>query len=84
MTDYPNKKVLINNLLSGIGAFLCISCLAFLNLSESADLREAAFNLFNFLRKLDKLNKKQISIYPIPKKGIGKVINERLNRANSK
>ncbi len=56
----------------------------FLNLSESADLREAAFNLFNFLRKLDKLNKKQISIYPIPKKGIGKVINERLNRANSK
>jgi len=56
----------------------------FLNLSESGDLKEAAFNLFNFLRKLDKLQKKQISIYPIPKKGIGKVINERLNRANSK
>ncbi len=56
----------------------------FLNLSESGNLKEAAFNLFNFLRKLDKLKKKQISIYPIPNKGIGKVINERLNRANSK
>ena len=56
----------------------------FLNLSESGDLKEAAFNLFNFLRKLDKLKRKQISIYPIPNKGIGKVINERLNRANSK
>ena len=53
----------------------------FLNLSENGDLNEAAFNLFNFLRKLDKLEKKKISIYPIPKKGIGKVINERLNRA---
>ena len=53
----------------------------FLNLSENGDLNEAAFNLFNFLRKLDKLKKKKISIYPIPNKGIGKVINERLNRA---
>ena len=48
---------------------------------KNGDLNEAAFNLFNFLRKLDKLKKKKISIYPIPKKGIGKVINERLNRA---
>ena len=38
MTDYPNKKVIINNLLSGIGAFLCISCLAFLNLSENGNV----------------------------------------------
>ena len=56
----------------------------FLNLSKTGNLKEAAFNLFNFLRKLDKLKKKQISISPIPKKGIGIVINERLNRANSK
>ena len=53
----------------------------FLNLSENGDLNEAAFNLFNFLRKLDKLKKTNISIYPIPKNGIGKVINERLSRA---
>ena len=49
-----------------------------LNLSKKGDLNEAAFNLFNFLRKLDKLDKKKISIYPIPNKGIGKAINERL------
>ena len=55
-----------------------------LNLSISGDLNEAAFNLFNFLRKLDKLNKNKISIYPIPKKGIGKAINERLLRAEYK
>ena len=34
MRQYPNKKRLINNLLSGLGAFLCISFLAFLNLSD--------------------------------------------------
>ena len=54
-----------------------------LNLSKKGDLKEA-FNLFNFLRKLDKLNKNKISIYPIPKKGIGKAINERLQRAECK
>jgi len=34
MNEYPNKERLINNLLSGLGAFLCISFLAFLNLSD--------------------------------------------------
>ena len=38
MSNYPNKKVLTNNLLFGLGAFLCISCLAFLNLSESGNV----------------------------------------------
>ena len=61
--------------------FIKLNHKPFLNLSENGDLNEAAFNLFNFLRKLDKLKKKKISIYPIPNKGIGKVINERLNRA---
>ena len=55
-----------------------------LNLSINGNLNEAAFNLFNFLRKLDKLNRNKISVYPIPKKGIGKVINERLKRAENK
>ena len=55
-----------------------------LNLSKKGDLNEAAFNLFNFLRKLDKLNKNNISVYPIPKYGIGKAINERLARAEYK
>lgn len=34
MNKYPNKERLINNLLSGLGATICISCLAFLNLSN--------------------------------------------------
>ena len=53
-----------------------------LNLSPSANLEEAAFNLFDFLRKLDKLNKNRIAITSIPNKGIGKTINERLRRAS--
>ena len=56
----------------------------FIKLVKKGDLNEAAFNLFNFLRKLDKLNKNKISIYPIPKEGIGKAINERLQRAETK
>ena len=54
-----------------------------LNLSESSNLKEAAFNLFFFLRKLDKYNKKRIVVAPIPRNGIGKTINERLQRASS-
>ena len=52
-----------------------------LNLSKSSNLKEAAFNLFYFLRKLDKCSKKRIVVAPIPDKGIGKTINERLKRA---
>ncbi len=55
---------------------------ASLNLSVSADLDEAAYNLFDFLRKLDKLKKKRIVVAPIPNTGIGKTINERLFRAS--
>lgn len=52
-----------------------------LNLSNSGSLVEAAQNLYDFLRKLDKLNSKRIVVNPIPSKGIGITINERLNRA---
>ena len=52
-----------------------------LNLSKSSDLKEAAFNLFYFLRKLDKYSKQRIVVAPIPNEGIGKTINERLMRA---
>ena len=38
MSNYPDKKVLINNLLSGIGAFLCITCLALINLSDNGNV----------------------------------------------
>ena len=54
-----------------------------LNLSKKGDLYEAAQNLFDYLRKLDKLRMKRIVVMPIPEKGIGKTINERLIRASS-
>ena len=53
-----------------------------LNLSKKGDLYEAAQNLFDYLRKLDKLRMKRIVVTPIPLKGIGKTINERLIRAS--
>ena len=53
-----------------------------LNLSKKGDLLEAAQTLFDYLRKLDKLSMKRIAVSPIPQKGIGTTINERLKRAS--
>ena len=41
-----------------------------LNLSKKGDLLEAAQNLFDYLRKLDKLSMKRIAVYPYHKKGL--------------
>jgi L-threonylcarbamoyladenylate synthase len=52
-----------------------------LNLSPSADLREAAANLFAYLRRLDMAGSGQIAAMPIPQTGLGEAINDRLRRA---
>lgn len=52
-----------------------------LNLSASADLKEAAQNLFETLRKADAISTGEISVSPIPDIGIGAAINDRLKRA---
>jgi len=52
-----------------------------LNLSPSGDLREAAANLFAFLRAADAKRPTAIAIAPIPEDGIGEAINDRLRRA---
>ncbi len=49
------------------------------NLSPEGDLIEAARNLYSALRALDKVD--TIAIAPIPKKGLGEAINDRLRRA---
>ncbi len=55
---------------------------ATLNLSKSGDLKEAAANLFAFLRLLDKAEDfSGIAVAPIPSVGIGLAINDRLRRA---
>lgn len=52
-----------------------------LNLSETGDLREAASNLFGYLFRLDRTDFAGIAVMPIPEKGIGVAINDRLRRA---
>ncbi|MEY2491364.1 MAG: L-threonylcarbamoyladenylate synthase [Verrucomicrobiota bacterium] len=52
-------------------------------LSERADLREAAANLFGMLRELDTQNLDLIVAELLPEDGLGAAINERLRRAAS-
>lgn len=54
---------------------------ATLNLSETADLREAAANLFAMLRALDGPGYTGIAVMPVPEMGLGRAINDRLRRA---
>ncbi len=52
-----------------------------LNLSPTGDLREAAANLFAYLHILDETGVDTIAVAPIPEKGLGEAINDRLRRA---
>ncbi|MEK1887266.1 MAG: L-threonylcarbamoyladenylate synthase [Phyllobacterium sp.] len=54
---------------------------ASLNLSDSGNLREAAANLFDFMKRLDRLGAPVIAVEPIPFNGLGEAINDRLVRA---
>jgi L-threonylcarbamoyladenylate synthase len=55
------------------------------NLSETSDLREAAANLFAHLRAADSLvaalSLGGIAVGPVPARGLGEAINDRLKRA---
>jgi len=50
-------------------------------LSQSGDLVEAAANLFAMLRRLDRPEFTGIAVMPIPDKGLGRAINDRLRHA---
>ena len=52
-----------------------------LNLSPTADLNEAARNLFVMLHLLDTPAHRGIAVSPIPNQGLGMAINDRLERA---
>jgi L-threonylcarbamoyladenylate synthase len=54
-----------------------------LNLSPAGDLAEAAANLFAMLRTLDAGTARTIAVMPIPAKGLGEAINDRLVRASA-
>ena len=72
------KKAEKNELLIGFGPNYNAP-----NLSFEGSLVEAASNLFSFLAKYQKKYSK-IAIAPIPNKGIGRAINDRIKRATSK
>jgi L-threonylcarbamoyladenylate synthase len=55
-----------------------------LALSESKNMHEAAKNLFSHLRKLDESNVDLIITEKVPSEGLGKAINDRLQRASVK
>jgi L-threonylcarbamoyladenylate synthase len=52
-----------------------------MNLSPTADLDEAAANLFGYLRALDAKGPQAIAVMTIPEEGLGEAINDRLRRA---
>jgi len=54
-----------------------------LNLSPTANLVEAAANLFAMMRILDKPDSQGIAVMPIPNEGLGVAINDRLKRASA-
>ena len=54
---------------------------AMLNLSAQGDLVEAAANLFSHLRSLDSRGATAIAVAPVPERGIGEAINDRLRHA---
>jgi L-threonylcarbamoyladenylate synthase len=55
---------------------------AFRNLSDRGDLREAAANLFRYLRELDALGLDLIVAERVPAQGLGAAIMDRLERAS--
>lgn len=68
--------------LLAFGAFVPQGAKTTLNLSENADLKEAAARLFACLRMLDRPDLySAIAIMPIPDAGIGVAVNDRLRRA---
>jgi L-threonylcarbamoyladenylate synthase len=51
------------------------------NLSASGDLVEAAARLFDLLHEADASPKPRIAVAPVPERGLGAAINDRLRRA---
>ena len=63
------------------GALAGAAAAARLDLSPSGDLVEAASNLFAYLRALDETGAERIAVAPVPHRGLGVAINDRLRRA---
>lgn len=84
----PNAKIRLNaqtiypgEALLAFGSLYPKDAQILRNLSPKGSLREAAANLFSMLHELDDTGCKTIAVSPIPNKGLGIAINDRLNRA---
>ena len=73
-TSTAGEELIGFGTVSGAGKFA-------LNLSPSANLVEAAANLFSMLHAVDAADIARIAIAPIPDTGLGEAINDRLRRA---
>ncbi len=78
---YKNKKVGLITLNKPTSIYQVFHQVA---LSENGDLKEAAANLFRILHQLDKMDLDVIIAEQLPDEGLGKTINDRLQRAASK
>jgi L-threonylcarbamoyladenylate synthase len=76
--EHPDKKLAVLAFGSSVNH---PNIVAMENLSEQADLHEAALHLFAMLRKLDASNAEIILAPMLPATGIGLAINDRLERA---
>lgn len=69
--------------LLAFGGRILGSAEALCNLSRSGDVKEAAANLFDMMRQLDKPRFTGIAVMEIPETGLGRAINDRLRRASN-
>jgi len=67
--------------LLGFGKKIPQGALVTLNLSEKADLNEAAQHFFDYLWQLDQSRAKRIAVMPFPAEGLGLALQDRLKRA---
>ena len=78
------KSVKNNEALLNYGKNKLISNIKNMNLSLDENLIEAGHNFYNYLNILDHSNCEGIAVAPIPDKGLGETINDRLRRASFK
>jgi L-threonylcarbamoyladenylate synthase len=76
--DYTDKKIGVLRFSNEINS---LNCMHLEVLSKKRDLKEAASNLYGALHRLDNLNLDMIVAELFPNIGLGKSINDRLERA---
>jgi L-threonylcarbamoyladenylate synthase len=77
--NYSDKKIAVLSFVPIEG----IACFRSAVLSEKGSLEEAAQNLYAHLIELDKSGADMIVTQPLPDYGIGKALNEKLNKAST-